>query len=483
MNTPNVIGEGAYGCIHKPSLLCKGTPISSYKNKVSKVLSKEDAKQELGEYNRIRDIDKSEEYYLGYPTECAVANIPTNIQAIAKCENGKELLDQLDELSLLVMNDGGINIQEYSDKMENVPSTPENIMKMERFFIEFHRIIRAINMYLKHGILHCDMKPQNIVLSEETGFLNIIDFGLTTTIKSQISESQKSTNPIAKHHWSYPFEMFILNQNVYMLFAKLSKDQKDRYYEYILRGLTDKNIPSSGGTSIKQFIHTPNTEYIDAIQGFYSYIFDHTTDSTEFTQHMAGFYQTLISDASISKYNTFLKKSIKSIDVYGTGITLLYVVKKTKHLLSPKLYEDLFELGYSMVSAQLSNRITAGELLDRYESILMENNIMKKYAKYFKDHKIINGELIPKRMKTSLNNIKMANILLNKKELDKIAVSLSFDDKPSTNKPRTSPTGPNYGVLDITIPKKSPKLRHNITKKQTMRKGGRRRLRTYKRRH
>jgi len=427
-------------------------------------MPKSDAKQELDEYSKIREIDKSQEYYLGYPEECGLANIPTNIRAIEKCTNGKELLDKLDELSLLVMNDGGINLQEYANKMENAPATPENISKMERFFIEFHRIICAINMYLDHGIIHCDMKPQNIVFSESTGSLNIIDFGLTTTQKDILTQSQKSTNQLARYHWSYPFEMFFLNKNMYMGFAKLSKQQREQYYESILYSISGaRQRAATGGTSSSNVDKekTIPPEYVEAIQGFYSYIFDHTTDSEEFKQHMAGFYQTVVIEMTIHKYNAFLKKSIQSIDVYGTGITLLYVVKKTKHLLSPKLYDDLYELGYSMVSTQLSERITASELLDRYESILTENDIMKKYAKYFKNHKVANREPIPKYMKTSLNSIHMGDILLNQQDLDKIAVSLSLDDKP----------------------KKSPKVGRKRTKKQPIQKGGRKNPCTYKRRN
>ena len=34
MSIPNVIGEGAFGCVHKPSLTCSNKRIS-YKNKIS----------------------------------------------------------------------------------------------------------------------------------------------------------------------------------------------------------------------------------------------------------------------------------------------------------------------------------------------------------------------------------------------------------------------------------------------------------------
>jgi hypothetical protein len=92
MELPSVIGEGAYGCIHKPSLKCKDNKIQNYKNKVSKVLQKSKAKQELEEYGAIKQADQSNEYYLGIPVECDVDNTPTNIQAVEKCDNGKELL-------------------------------------------------------------------------------------------------------------------------------------------------------------------------------------------------------------------------------------------------------------------------------------------------------------------------------------------------------------------------------------------------------
>ena len=103
---------------------------------------------------------------------------------------------------------------------------------------------------------------------------------------------------------------------------------------------------------------------------------------------------------------------------------------------------------------------------------------MKKYAKYFKDHKVVDGEplslndkhrthstfprsgvlAIPKRMKTSLNSIQMIDILLNRRELDKIAIS-------------------------INAPKMSIKPIRKKTKKQPIQKGGKKKPCTYKRRH
>ena len=44
-----IVGEGTYGCVVEPALECK-TP-KNYENKVSKVMRKKDAIEELQEYD------------------------------------------------------------------------------------------------------------------------------------------------------------------------------------------------------------------------------------------------------------------------------------------------------------------------------------------------------------------------------------------------------------------------------------------------
>jgi hypothetical protein len=105
-----VIGQGTYGCVHKPSLLCKNKPNFSYKNKVSKVLSKKDAKTELKEYNKVKKADKNNEYYLGIPTRCDVDFTKQTIEGLEKCKIGMNVIYNLNNYNLLIMEDGGLNI-------------------------------------------------------------------------------------------------------------------------------------------------------------------------------------------------------------------------------------------------------------------------------------------------------------------------------------------------------------------------------------
>ena len=42
MNKPKIVGEGTYGCVHKPALKCKNKIDKQDPNKVSKLMTKKD---------------------------------------------------------------------------------------------------------------------------------------------------------------------------------------------------------------------------------------------------------------------------------------------------------------------------------------------------------------------------------------------------------------------------------------------------------
>ena len=56
-NIPKVIGEGTYGCVHNPPLLCDGSTTRD-NEKVSKLMDPREASKEMKEYVLIDKIDK-----------------------------------------------------------------------------------------------------------------------------------------------------------------------------------------------------------------------------------------------------------------------------------------------------------------------------------------------------------------------------------------------------------------------------------------
>jgi hypothetical protein len=66
------IGEGAYGCVHKPSIHCSHPPSINfnYNEYVSKIMKDKNALTELKEFVVIKKYDKNDEYHLGTPILC-----------------------------------------------------------------------------------------------------------------------------------------------------------------------------------------------------------------------------------------------------------------------------------------------------------------------------------------------------------------------------------------------------------------------------
>ena len=76
--SPNVIGEGSYGCVHNPPLQCKGQSNDTNPNNVSKLLSKRDADKEMEEYKLISSADKHNEVHIGTPMSCKPRQTESN---------------------------------------------------------------------------------------------------------------------------------------------------------------------------------------------------------------------------------------------------------------------------------------------------------------------------------------------------------------------------------------------------------------------
>ena len=388
IKSAEVIGEGTYGCIHKPSLKCKNKK-ANHNKKVSKLLLKENAEKEVHEYDILSKIDKKHEYYLGNPITCLPAETEFNKKSMEKCETFvEENNNNLHDNMLIIMNDGGSNLEIFADKMHKMSKSPETTIAIELFWIEFHRVLMGIQLFLKNGILHFDMKPQNIVYDELKNRINIIDFGLMRKIEDVIKKSNKSDNYLGVYHWSYPFECNFHNKQKYDDFVKLSNDEKEKYYKKIINNLNKKN------------------KNVSSFRNFFSFMVDpyenNDRQSLHIQKYMEGFLFFLKSE--IKDYNHFLQSSLETIDVYGTGIAIAYVNNMTKHLTEKKFSEDLSDLAFQMTNPILQQRYTIEQTIMKFEEII--HNIAKKHNKQFNNNKLITEYI--KQNSTS--------IILSKKE-------------------------------------------------------------------
>lgn len=106
---PEIIGEGSYGCVTKPSIKCKDSPSGlDYHNKVSKIMIRKDAMKEYKEMQEITKSKKINEFIIPQPDMCDPLIDNTFRNTIQKCDNEDFFDSRDDEFSILVLEDGGV---------------------------------------------------------------------------------------------------------------------------------------------------------------------------------------------------------------------------------------------------------------------------------------------------------------------------------------------------------------------------------------
>jgi hypothetical protein len=353
-----VIGEGSYGCVHKPSLECKNKSLKiNYKKKISKLLMKEDAVKESDEYDIISKYDKQNKYFLGKPIQCDVNNTPSNIAAIHECEDGDEFIDNIENTKLLIMNYGGENLEVIAKEFNKMKNTAKNMGFAKTFLMEAKHILLAVNFLDKYKIIHHDLKPQNMVYDKKNNKINLIDFGFTTYKENVMNLSKKSNNRLSKCHWSYPLEINFYNHDKYILFSKYNKEEKSAYYKNIVNNIEIKE----------------NDKCSTAISILFYYIIDKKSSENEKNKIIDRYftdYKKMLNDVIECNYKSFLKKSVETIDLYGAGITFYLLLNNMKHLLEKRLIDKLEDICYHMITPDLFNRYDISTAIKKYNEIL-----------------------------------------------------------------------------------------------------------------
>ena len=359
--TSIVIGEGAYGCVHKPSLKCKDAPDMSYEGKLSKAMDIRHATTELKEYDVIDAVDKDLRYHLGKPEVCSPTKDRQTVRAIDKCKWIKS--KDIANMKLLIMKDGGLNLADYLYDIKD--RTKEEI---EMFLIELHRVILGIKVLGDNGIVHHDLKPQNIVYNPTEERMNFIDFGHMTMAESLKNKSIQSSNSHAVSHWSFPMEMMFQNKKNYMSFARLSSDEREQIFGQVRSGMKDH------------------------ILTFLSYITnmipkDEALERNVFLKQQ--FYDFFVNDLTPENYNEFLIKSINTTDIYGLGFTILHILGPVQHVLHPLVYEVLTNLCLNAINPKVSDRCDVDFFLQAYESVLTDSGMLSRNGLHVSNHDIL----------------------------------------------------------------------------------------------
>ena len=366
----DVIGEGTYGCAHRPPMKCRDAPRRN-KTDISKLMTSTNALKELKEFALIDSADKRKQFYLGKPSKCLPDRILSNIRSISKCPSGKFDPVKMDDYSLLVMKYGGQDLEQFGEEVRTWTKTKEHVDAIELFWLEAIRLFYGLKVLHDNNVVHHDLKQQNIVYDKATNRVNFIDFGFMEKRSMRISTAKRSANWLGdNHHWSFPLEAVYWNKEIYMAAASSRGRSKKAYREFA------ESVEDNCGHFFKSVIHfNANTSKIDKVAAV-------GTNNA--------FSNVLKFEPTDESYNRFIDKSIDSVDTYGLGIALMFVLHRSKHLLSDEFYKNMLNIGLNMLDGRVFLRSTPEQLLAQYEDLLTTSGLLEKHNKHIENHLIAN---------------------------------------------------------------------------------------------
>jgi serine/threonine protein kinase len=393
----NIIGEGAYGCVHKPSLHCLNTNKTTkqkinYKNYVSKIMKTEDAEKELKEFVVIGSYDNINEFHLGMPILCQPKlndKIINNEISGCKNINSAEVKKHPNDYKILLVNFGGPDLKKLCISHLKTYLTKNTKLKTDKFWLEVHRLLKGIKFFKDNGIVHNDIKPQNILFNMKTNKLVFIDFGLMRSKEEIVSLSKKSDNFLGIYHWSFPFDCGLMNKNTWTAYKILSKAKKITYKNELSKMIINNSKKNTFDISIK------NPSSFNTLFAYINTNEEPLSDSIkhDYIEHFFDGYNNLISSNS---YDTMLEQTIDSIDVYGLGFTLQYILNcfYRQNVLDLIFFKRLSTFFYKMYDFNPETReINIDNLISEYENILLETGILTRLKKSFENHTIVNKKV------------------------------------------------------------------------------------------
>jgi serine/threonine protein kinase len=174
-----ILSQGSYGCIYRPGITCAGDSEQNdeYITKIQKENNTSSKETELGK--KIQTIPNYSEYFAPIIDACPIqlASIKTN--EIGKCEFINVIRKPYDQTIFFESNK-----IKYVGK-DSLATSLLNRYKLfpatffETFMESYSTILEGISLLNSNGIIHYDLKENNIMCRDSDGRPIIIDFGLS----------------------------------------------------------------------------------------------------------------------------------------------------------------------------------------------------------------------------------------------------------------------------------------------------------------
>lgn len=384
-NDPILFGEGSYGCAFRPAIPCSNASNSGISEKISKVLTAQNADKEYAEYDRISQADPTNKFYLGKPQSCYMSapDFDTHVKPSGCGIVGPNT--SYTDYKLLQYKDGGSDLADFATiHLTKFLSTWKR-RQSDHFWLKAHTLFMGLKQYSENNVLHDDLKPQNIVfkfdLTKDTMDFNYIDFGLVEQTAELIA-SLTAGQSHRQFHWSRPMEQGFLST---------ARNFKNLYQH------TDATVLSHYCSTITDIIlKKKNKNTYDIKPASFMLAFEYTEDRLAPNTNLSISERIRACIEGILRYRTdsdaFVKNTIETTDTYALGFSLNYVANKmhAATALSDAEYGRLHQFFEKLFDFNLYTRYNDIDvILNEYESVLRLNGVLSRLGKRFLNHTIV----------------------------------------------------------------------------------------------
>lgn len=321
------IGEGTYGCTFYPHLPC--TDKSTYPDSIGKIFSR---KSSLDDEKRLNDkilkIDPEGKFTLPFNGVCTVDAKRISIKdKMSPCEKFTPRQKQL------IYKYGGIDLKKFykTYAVEHPDLFIDDIIPL------LIPLLDGISTLVQSGLVHTDIKPDNMVYDPKKGQLFLIDFGLLMKMQDIQYHSGLLTHP----YLYYPLEFLIMDA------------VKRR-----------QNV----GTAVGEFA-TRMTHYIDFMK------FLNQNRQTSIAEQARTFTIHVSKNPPYEFVKLFNSTYVRKIDVYSIGMAFLEIVYKlyknnALRIRDQVLFDKFISLLSDMSHMDPNKRLFPDEAATRLRGIL-----------------------------------------------------------------------------------------------------------------
>lgn len=412
--TPELIGQGSYGCVFYPGIACNGkTETVQYVTKVQKDSEETVLEKAIGEHIRKKKIRKYYDYFAPVMSVCPLKMASIQKDDINRCDILQELNENPDNadnadnafVSIKIRYVGKQTLKEHilERLLSDTPTFFGHLIETQLY------LLHSLEKLEKSKIIHYDLKSNNIMFHEKIQNPVIIDFGMSIIMEKLTVEDYHKT--FFDHYEKYPPWCPDI-----MLLSFVVKDR-----EWIKTKVTKDTITNM--TKLIETYFTENPSIVHCLESNQKET--NTNTNTKKVKAIKAYWIKWIATFENKSKDTLSKALLenwKTWDTYSLIVIYYRMMKENVQMETQAPFVDKYmELHETYILSKPSERQSPKEMyaiLQKFSKSIDKKDFLKwnkSFVDYQKKPDVIEKEKESVK-KDQEKNKKAENILLKKKQ-------------------------------------------------------------------